>query len=80
MVTIKLFGLLTEFDGPRQFAVEAATIREALKQAAEMGVDKELLSGALMFVNEHPLTGARRFSRRLRDGDELALLSPAGGG
>ena len=80
MVTIRLFGLLRESGGERQLTVEADTVREALKRANEMGVDKQLLRDALIFINNKPLTGARRYARRLSDGDELALLSPAAGG
>ena len=80
MITVRLFGLLSQYDGPRQFSIEAKTVREALNMAAGLGVDKELLRGAAIFINNQPLTGARRFGRALRDGDELALLTPAGGG
>jgi molybdopterin converting factor small subunit len=80
MITVKLFGLLSEYGGPRQFDVDAGNVRKALCQAADRGVDKVLLRGALMFLNDVPLTGATRMRRRLSDGDVLALLTPAGGG
>jgi len=80
VVTVKLFGVLSDYDGPRRFEVEADTLREALSRAVEMGVDKDLANGALIYVNGQPLTGMRRMERRLSCGDELALLSPAGGG
>jgi len=79
-VSIRLFGLLSTYGGPSQFTVKAQTVREALRQVSETGVDKELLSGALVFINGKPLTGARRLGKRLQAGDEVALLSPAGGG
>jgi len=60
--------------------VEAKTVREALMLAAETGADEKLLRGTLVFVNGKPLAGAQRFRYRLSDGDEVALLSPAGGG
>ena len=80
VVTVKLFGVLSDYDGSRRFEVEADTLREALSRAVEMGVDKDLANGALINVNGQPLTGMRRMERRLNCGDELALLSPAGGG
>jgi len=79
-VTVKLFGMLSDYDGPRRFEVGAETVREALSRTTDMGVDADKLRGALIYVNSQPITGARRLSRRLCDGDELALLSPAGGG
>jgi len=80
MITIKLFGLLSTYGGPRQICVEAGTVREALGRAAEMGVDKKLLDGALVYVNGRLLNGIARRRCRLCCGDELSLLSPAGGG
>jgi len=80
MITIGLFGILSEYDGPRQFSVEAKTVRQALKLMVKMGVDHDHLRGALIFLNNRPLAGTRRLSCKLEDGDELALLSPAGGG
>jgi len=35
---------------------------------------------AIMFVNKQHISGNKRFSEVLKDGDELALLSPASGG
>ena len=80
MIKIKLYGTLSDYGGPRLFSAEAKNVRMALNQATAMGVDKTLLSGALIFVNNRQLSGVMRLSRRLNDGDELALLSPAGGG
>ena len=80
MITIRLYGLLAENSGQRQFVVEAESVREALDHIAWMSVDKEVLYESLLFINGKPLIGARRLSRRLYDGDELALLSPTGGG
>ena len=80
MITVKLFGLLCEYTGQRQFTVKAKTVREAIRKAAEMGIDKKQMHGALIYLNDMPLTGARRLSTKLSDGDELALLSPVSGG
>ena len=80
MVTIRLYGLIAEKSGQRIFLIGAETVREALDHISWMNVDKEILFDALMFVNGKPLTGVRRLGRRLFDGDELALLSPTGGG
>jgi len=80
MITVRLFGLLSTYGGPMRFEVEAVTVRDALRHAAEMGVDKRLVNGALIFVNGQQLTGITRLRRRLCGGDELALLLPTGGG
>ena len=80
IVKVRLFGLLSVYRGPREFCIEAKTVRDVISHLVDMGADKKLLHNALMFINDQPLTGTRRLGRRLSDGDEIALLSPAGGG
>jgi len=80
MIKVRFFGLIRVYSGQRQIEVEAKTVRDALKKATELGVDNTLLSSALIFVNNRQLTGTRRMSYKLSPGDELSLLSPAGGG
>ena len=80
MVTIRLFGLIAENSGARTFVIEAETVRETLAHLAGMGIDKDMLYGALLFINGKPVTGVTRLRHRLSDGDELAFLPPAGGG
>jgi len=78
MVTVRLFGTLRLDAGRRQVNVDASTVAEALqKTAASLGLpDAGALLAATVYVN-----GERASTRtRLRDGDELYLLSPAAGG
>jgi len=80
VVTIRFYGLIREQSQKREIAVQAKTVREALRRANASGVDKELLRDALIFVNGTPLAGSARLNKRLKSGDEIALLSPSGGG
>lgn len=78
MVTVRLFGTLRLDAGRRRVEVDAATVAEALeKTAAALGLpDAGPLLQAAVYVN-----GERAGMRtRLKDGDELYLLSPAAGG
>lgn len=78
MVTVRLFGTLRLDARRRQLVVHASTVAEALqKTAAALGLpDAGPLLAATVYVN-----GERAGMRtRLRDGDELYLLSPAAGG
>ena len=78
MVTVRIFGTLRLDAKQRQVAVKAATVQEALQRvAADLGLPSvEPLLRAAVYVN-----GERAGLRtRLRDGDELYLLSPAAGG
>lgn len=78
MVTVRLFGTLRLDAGRRQIEVDAATVAEALeKAAAALGLPGSgPLLQAAVYVN-----GERAGLRtRLKDGDEIDLLSPAAGG
>lgn len=78
MVTVRLFGTLRLDTKRRTLLVDAATVGAMLERAAaELGLpNSDSLRQAVVFVN-----GERRDLRtRLRDGDEVYLLSPAAGG
>ena len=80
MVTIRLFGPIRENCGQGRIIVEAGTMREVMRLAMQQGVDEKLFARAVMFVNGQAVVGAKRWALRLRDGDEIVLLSPVGGG
>lgn len=78
MVTVRLFGTLRLDAKRRSLEVEAATVEAMLTvAAAELGLpNRSSLEQSVIFVN-----GERSGLRsRLRDGDEVYLLSPAAGG
>ena len=78
-VTVRLFGQLCEHGRPRKFEINAKTVQEVMRQTADIGVEKNALQNALVFVNDKPLT-AKRYRHKLSDGDEIAFLTSAGGG
>ena len=80
MVTIRLFGPIREKCGQGQINVDAGSMRDVMAQAMQLGVDQKLFARAVMFVNGRPVVGGKRWAVKLKDGDELALLSPVGGG
>jgi len=79
-VIIKLYGLLSAYGGPREFPLESETVQDVFRQLYDFGLDRNLLKGALIFVNDLPVIGPLRFRHKLECGDIIALLSPAGGG
>jgi len=80
MITIKLYGLIREQSGHKQLQVEAATVRGVMAQASLQGIDKKLFRQAIIFVNGEQISGINRFAYKLKDGDELSLLSALSGG
>jgi len=78
MVTVRLFGTLRLDAKRRCVEVDAQNVAEALQRTASaLGLPSaDPLLRATVYVN-----GERAGVRtRLRDGDELHLLSPAAGG
>lgn len=77
MVTIKLFGTLRLKTGCKAIDADVSTIKEGLEVLSETtGLSYKELKQCITVVN-----GAQaKLSAPLRDGDELALFSPSGGG
>jgi len=82
MITVKFFGFLSIDTNMRQIFVNAGTVREVLSQVKKSCPDirEQQLKQAVLFVNKEHISGNKRFSVVLKDGDELALLSPGSGG
>jgi molybdopterin converting factor small subunit len=77
MITVRLFGTLRLDAKRRSLTVEASTVAAMLSRvAAELAVRGRVLEQAVVFVNGEKAT----LRTRLRDGDEVYLLSPAAGG
>lgn len=82
MITVKLFGLISIEANIRQLKIKEGTVRQVLNQVKEECPDftEQQIIKAVMFINKEQVSGNKRFSIILRDGDELALLSPLSGG
>ncbi len=82
MITVKFFGMLSIDCNLQELQVEAGTIEQALKKIKERYPEIPLsrLRQSMVFVNQKQVTGSKRFSVVLKDGDELAFLTPASGG
>ncbi|HBV87958.1 MoaD/ThiS family protein [Desulfosporosinus sp.] len=82
MITVKFFGLISVDSNIRQLLVKEGTVREVLNEVVQScpNISEQLLTQAIMFLNNQHITGKKRFSVVLKEGDELALLSPSSGG
>ena len=84
MVNVKLFGLFRLDTGIRELRAEAATVGELypalLREAKRLNPDTTItakdIDGCVIAVNG----AAAKKNTKLRDGDEVTLLSPVCGG
>lgn len=82
MITVKLFGMFRIESNKGELQLNAGTVRQVLKDIEKCcpSLSQQQLKQAIMFVNKQQISGGRRFLVRLKDGDELVLLSPMCGG
>ena len=82
MITVKFFGLISVDYNIRQLHVKAGTVRQVLKEIRHScpDISEEQLLQVVMFINKQHISGNKRLSVVLKEGDELVLISPASGG
>lgn len=82
MITVKFFGLVRIDNNIGQLQIPEGTVRHVFNEVIRLypRISNEQLIQSIMFVNKKQVIGNRRFSIVLKDGDELALLNPVGGG
>lgn len=82
MITVKFFGLISVDGNIRQLLVKEGTVRQVLNEVMQScpNISEQQLMQVIMFVNKQHISGYKRFSVVLKEGDELALLSPSSGG
>ncbi|HOO57515.1 MAG TPA: MoaD/ThiS family protein [bacterium] len=81
-VKIKFYGLLRSKTGVDEFECEASDVKEALKKLKkEHGPEiYRLQKSCHIYLNKDNLAFLKGVKTKLKDGDVLHVLSPAGGG
>lgn len=74
MVKVKIFGVVRLQTGVSSFETDAKDVDELMTQIP--GLSKKEAKDLILMVNGKP--AGRRY--KFHDGDEVVLLSPAGGG
>lgn len=82
MITVKFFGLISVDNNVIHLVVNEGKISQVMNEIRQRcpDISEQQLMQAIMFVNNKQVNGSKRFSMVLKDGDELALLSPSSGG
>jgi molybdopterin converting factor small subunit len=82
MITVKFFGTYRLKSVKGELRLNAGTVKQVLVDIGQNcpELSEQELKQAILFVNKQQITGRRRLSMRLKDGDELVLISPMCGG
>jgi molybdopterin converting factor small subunit len=82
MITVKFFGTYRLKAVKGELRLNAGTVKQVLVDIGQHcpELSEQELKQAILFVNKQQITGRRRLSMRLKDGDELVLISPMCGG
>lgn len=82
MITVKFFGLISVDNNIKQLLVKEGTVRQVLNEVRQScpNISEQQLGQVILFINKLHVSGNKRFSVVLKDGDELALISPSSGG
>ncbi|MBE0450886.1 MAG: MoaD/ThiS family protein [Clostridia bacterium] len=82
MFEIKFFGWIRNEVGVSKLTMSERTVIETLEEIIKTypQIDKTHLMNSILFINKKPIIGKKRLTMILKDGDELAILSPVSGG
>lgn len=82
MMTVKFYGLISVDSNTRQLLLKEGTVRQVFNEVLQScpNISEQQLMQTVMFVNKQHVSGKKRFSLILKDGDELAFISPSSGG
>lgn len=82
MVHIKFYGWIRSAVGCSSIETTEKTVNaifdDLLQQYNQL--DKKMLLNAILFINHTPYSSKSRLQIALKEGDELAILSPVCGG
>ncbi len=82
MITVKFFGLISVEFNIKQLLVKAGPVKQIFREVMQRNpnISEQQLMQLIMFVNKQHISGNKRLSMILEDGDELVLISPTSGG
>lgn len=82
MVVVKLFGLLRLTLNTKELEIKGTSVEEVLREICKLyeTINIKELRNSIIFVNGTNIVEMNRFRTKVKDGDELQLFSPLGGG
>jgi molybdopterin converting factor small subunit len=82
MITVRVFGLTRLLIKVNRLELDANSVREALEIISSLyeNITLKELKNCVIFVNGTNMLELKRFNTKVKDGDEIQILSPIGGG
>ena len=82
MITVRVFGVTRLLIKVNKIEIDASTVADVLKRIDKLyeSITINELRSCVIFVNGTNIVYLKRFSTKLKDGDEVQIFSPVGGG
>lgn len=82
MIKVRIFGLIDAEKSNIEIDKSEITVKDIIEEIKNKNPNLNIskLNNSIVFVNSKNITGRKRFSIILKDGDEIAFLAPASGG
>lgn len=82
MITVKFFGLINVDNNIKHLTVDDGKLKDVIEEIVTKypTITKKQLLSSVMFINKKQVSSKKSFSTTLKDGDEIAFISPSSGG
>lgn len=82
MITVRVFGVTRLLIKVNKIEIDASSVADALKRINKLyeSITLKELRSCVIFVNGTNIVYLKRFRTKIKDGDEMQIFSPVGGG
>lgn len=82
MVTVKFFGLLNVDNNIKHLTVDDGKFKDVIEEIITKCpiITKKQLLSSVIFINKKQVASKKSLSITLKNGDEIAFISPSSGG
>lgn len=82
MITVKFYGLINVDNNIKKLTVEDGKLKDVIEEIITKypSITKKQLLSSVIFINKKQVSSKKSLSTMLKDGDEIAFISPTSGG
>jgi len=82
MITVKFFGLLNVDNNIKHLTIDDGKFKDVIEEIITKcpTITKKQLLSSVVFINKKQVASKKSLSITLKNGDEIAFISPSSGG